>query len=221
VRALVLKPHRLSLTGHLGTAMQGRGIELVDHVLSDEGPPPDPAGFGSMMVMGAPWSVYGDEVQPWIGDALVAIRRAVAAGVPILGVCFGAQAFAHATGGRTRPADDREIGWREVRTDEPALIPAGPWFMWHGDTFDLPRAARVIARTEVGVQAFVVGPHLCVQFHPEATASMVAGWMAHDDEDVRTAGLDPAEIVRETVRREPEARRRAASLVDRFLELAV
>ena len=217
MRALVLKPHRLSLTGHVGEALADRGVETFDHVLSEEGSLPDPDGFDAVLVMGAPWSVYGDVVEPWIDGALGGIRRAVDRGVPVLGMCFGAQAFAHAMGGRARPADDHEVGWREVDTVDPATIPVGPWFMWHGDTFDLPPGATPIARTPNGVQAYELGPHICVQFHPEATASMVAAWLDHDDSDFRRAGIDPAAVLEETRARDAEANERAGALVDRFL----
>jgi len=218
MKVLVLKPHRLSLTGHVGEAAEARGAQLVDHVLSEDGPVPAVVGFDAIFVMGSPWSVYGPEVAPWIDGALDAIRDAVAHDVPVLGVCFGAQAFAHATGGRARQAGDHEVGWRTVDTDDPALVPEGPWFMWHGDTFDLPPGATPVARTSNGMQAYTHGPHLCVQFHPEATSAMVAAWMDHDDSDFRRAGMDPDEVLRETERREPEARERAAALLDRFLE---
>lgn len=120
-------------------------------------------------------------------------------------------------GGRARPADDQEIGWRTVQTTDPRLIPEGPWFMWHGDTFDLPPGATVIATTPVGVQAFTTGPHLCVQFHPEATPEMIQDWLSHSDADFRRSGIDPADVLEESRRREPEAKARASALVDRFL----
>src|SRR5205085_2336085 len=123
----------LSLAGMVGHALEKRGATLIDHVLSEDGAPPSPTGFDALLVMGAPWSVYGDEVAPWIGDALAAIRESVDREVPVLGVCFGAQAFAEALGGQARPALRHEIGWHLVDTRDPELIPAGPWFMWHGD----------------------------------------------------------------------------------------
>ncbi len=217
MKALVLKPHRLSLAGHVGEALSDRGAVLVDHVLSEEGRPPNAEAFDAVLVMGAPWSVYGEHVAPWIEGALAAIRDAVEHHVPVFGICFGAQAFAQAMGGRARPADDHEVGWREVETVDPATIPVGPWFMWHGDTFDLPPGATPIARTPNGVQAYELGPHLCVQFHPEATASMVAAWLDHDDSDFRRAGIEPAAVLEETRAREGDAGVRADSLVDRFL----
>lgn len=217
MRALVLKPHRLSSAGNVGGALLERGVVLVDHVLSKDGLPPNIEAFDMVLVMGAPWSVYGEDVAPWIEGALGAIRDAAERHLPVLGICFGAQAFAQAMGGRVRPAEDHEVGWRSVETSDPSLVPTGPWFMWHGDTFELPANAIPVAWTDVGVQAYTMGPHLCVQFHPEATVEILAAWLEHDDGDIRRAGLDPADLLAETRRREPETRARATALVDRFL----
>jgi hypothetical protein len=89
--------------------------------------------------------------------------------------------------------------------------------MWHGDTFGPPEGATVIARTEAGPQAYTLGPHLLVQFHPEATAGMVEEWLAYDDADFRSNGVDPVETLAAMLEGEREARGRAEALVDRFL----
>ena len=218
VRVLVLKPQELSRTGHVGVSLRDRGVEVVGHVLADDGAPPALDGFDAILVTGAPWSVDGEEVRPWIDGLLERLREAVAVDVPVLGICFGAQAFAQATGGWVARTRDSEVGLREVETDVPTLVPSGPWFMWHGDTFGPPDGATVIARTDAGPQAYTLGPHLLVQFHPEATAHMVRAWLAYDDSDFHRAGLDPDETVRAIVRGERAARERAHALVGRFLE---
>jgi GMP synthase-like glutamine amidotransferase len=216
VSVLVLKPHRLSRAGHIGDAFVDRGVELVDHVLSEDETPPSIARHQAMLVMGAPWSVYGDEVAPWIDGA--STRSATRSRAMSR---YWASASARRRSRRrwadARPADDQEVGWRTVQTTDPKIVPEGPWFMWHGDTFDLPPGATAVASTSVGVQAFTMGPHLCVQFHPEATPEMIEDWLAHSDADFRRAGIDPADVLEETRRREPEAKARAAALVDRFL----
>ena len=217
MRVLVLKPQELSRTGHVGEALRERTTGVVEHVLADHGPPPVLDGFDAIVVTGAPWSVYGEEVRPWIDGLLERFRQAVAADVPVLGICFGAQAFAEANGGWVARARDTEVGLREVETEDSALVPPGPWFMWHGDTFGPPVGARVIARTQAGPQAYTLGPHLLVQFHPEATAGMVEEWLAYDDADFRINGVDPAETLAAMRAGEGEARERAEALVERFL----
>lgn len=218
MRALVLKPQELSRTGHVGETLRERATEVVEHVLCDDGPPPALDGFDAVVLTGAPWSVYGEEVRPWIGGLLARLREAVATDVPVLGICFGAQAFAEANGGWVARSRDTEVGLHLVETDDPALVPPGPWFMWHGDTFGPPDGARVTARTASGPQAYTLGPHLLVQFHPEATAEMVEAWLAYDDSDFHTAGVDPAETLRVMRASAHEARARADMLVDRFIE---
>lgn len=217
MRVLVLKPHELADPGLVGASLRQHGSELVEHVLADEGPPPPLDGFDAVVVMGAPWSVYGDEVRAWIGGLLDRLREAVDRDVPVLGICFGAQAFAEANGGWVARARDTEVGLHEVATTDASVIPAGPWFMWHGDTFGPPDGASVIASTGSGPQAYVLGPHLLVQFHPEATAEIVERWLAYDDADFRDVGVEPTEILDEMRAIETDARGRARALVERFL----
>jgi len=217
MRVLVLKPQELSRTGHIGVSLIDRGAEVVEHVLDSDGPPPALDGFDAVVVTGAPWSVYGEEVRRWIGDLLERLREAVAREVPVLGICFGAQAFAEANGGWVARARDTEVGLHEVQTDDPDLVPAGPWFMWHGDTFGPPGEATLVARTEAGPQAYTLGPHLLVQFHPEATADIVSAWLDYDDADFHEAGIDPEATLAELRRNEDDARARADAFLDRFL----
>lgn len=220
MKALVVKPHALSATGLVGEALEDRGFELVGHVASRDGPPPSLDGFTAMLVMGAPWSVYGPEVEPWIGGVLDLLRDAHGRGLGVLGVCFGAQAMAAAFGAEVHRSRAPELGWNVVETSDRSLVPPGPWFMWHSDTFEVPDGAREIARTVLGPQAFAIGPHLCVQFHPEADAGVVKAWMDHDRSDFDEAGLSPAAVLEETRARAGEARERAGSLIDGFLERA-
>ncbi len=218
MRVLILKPHELADPGLVGEALRARGADLHEHVLADAGAPPPLDGFDAVVVMGAPWSVDGDEVRGWIAPLLERLREAVAGDVPVLGICFGAQAFAEANGGWVARARDTEVGLHAVESDAPDVVPPGPWFMWHGDTFGPPPGATVLAATPNGTQAYTLGPHLLVQFHPEATADIIATWVAYDDADFRAAGVDPGETVEALRAGEADARRRAVMLVDRFLE---
>ena len=218
MRVLILKPHELADPGLVGEALRGRGADLHEHVLAHAGEPPPLDGFDAVVVMGAPWSVYGDEVRGWIGPLLERLREAVAGDVPVLGICFGAQAFAEANGGWVARARDTEVGLHAVESDAPDVVPPGPWFMWHGDTFGPPPGATVLAATPNGPQAYTLGPHLLVQFHPEATADIIAAWVAYDDADFRHASRDPVDTIEALRADEGPARERAIRLVTAFLE---
>ena len=70
-----------------------------------------------------------------------------------------------------------EIGWLPVRSTDPELVPDGPWFQWHFDSFTLPPGATLIAESDVGPQAFVAGRSLGLQFHPEVTTQIMDDWV--------------------------------------------
>src|SRR5262249_26279100 len=142
------------------------------------------------------------------------LRAADAAGVPVLGVCFGAQALAAAFGGRVEKAPHKEIGWTMVDTADPALVPAGPWLEFHGDRSLPPPSARVLARNEIGVQAFALGRNLAVQFHPEVDGAQLRGWLEQGGRtEALNEGRDPDALLAEAYAQEPASRERADTLV--------
>ena len=77
MRVLILKPHELADPVSWARRSEREGADLHEHVLADAGPPPLLDGFDAIVVMGAPWSVYGDEVRDWIGPPARALREAV------------------------------------------------------------------------------------------------------------------------------------------------
>jgi GMP synthase-like glutamine amidotransferase len=180
---------------------------------------PDFTGFDAVVLMGAPWSTYDEAVASWVVPERDCIRRADEAGVPVLGICFGGQLLAETHGGAVVRSTRPEIGWTDVRSDEEALVPSGRWFQWHFDRWHLPADASEIARNDAASQAFVLRRNLAVQFHPELTGSMLAGWLANGGAtDVAGVGIDPDDLVEATRVSEAQARLRAHRLVDGFLD---
>ena len=119
------------------------------------------------MPLGARWPVYDDALRrSWVSAEMQLMRDAADAGVALLGVCFGGQLLAQAFGGSVARSSAPEIGWYDVTSDNPDLIPGGPWFQWHFDRWTLPPGATEIARTADASQAFVLGRALALQFHP-------------------------------------------------------
>jgi GMP synthase-like glutamine amidotransferase len=136
------------------------------------------------------------------------LRTAIDGDVPVLGLCFGGEALAAVLGARVERSPSPELGWREIETDDPEAIPPGPWLEWHFERFATPPGATEIARTGAATQAFRHGPHLAVQFHPEATVEIVEGWAEHDGVE---ASLDASP------ERRAAARDAAFRLFDAFL----
>lgn len=222
MRVLVIKHHEIDDAGFIGAAFEARGAALEIHLFPDAGPLPPLDGIDHVVVLGAAWSVYDTTaIGHWIGDELEWLKAADAAGVPVLGICFGAQALTAALGGRVEPAPRPEIGWTTIETLDPDLIEAGPWLEFHSDQFIVPPQARLLATSDVCAQAFAVGNHLAVQFHPEVDGAQVRRWLADGGaEAAELSGQDPAELAAITEVMEPEAARRADRLVAAALALA-
>ena len=219
VRALILRHHVEDRMGFVGDGLLARGADLVDLLVTATSPFPDPASFDAAVVLGAADAVYNPRALAGrVEDELSFLRAANASATPILGICFGAQALTVAIGGEVRPMPSMEIGWCTIETAAPDLVGPGPWLTFHGDHC-LPSAdAEVVARTEMCVQAFTVGPHLGVQFHPEVDAAQLRAWFdAGSDDQVTAHGIDPSTLLAETTAQETAARNRAQVLVNAFL----
>jgi GMP synthase-like glutamine amidotransferase len=229
VRALVIQHDHLTDSGRIGTRLAERGYDLTVLTVVPEARHtapdvpfdfPDAADWDLVVSFGAPWSVYDDtSVGSWIGGELALLRKARHLGIPVLGVCFGAQVLTTALGGSVRPAPRPEIGWTEIETDLPGVVPPGPWFQWHFDRCVLPPGVTELARNAVCPQAFRAGRSLGVQFHPEITTDVLRGWLDNGGaEQCARHGVDPAELLARTRRLEPQAREQASRLVDAFLD---
>ncbi|TVZ84878.1 type 1 glutamine amidotransferase [Streptomyces sp. BK340] len=230
MRALIIKHDHLSTPGYVGERLAERGYELRELIVVPEDRFTDPGvtcafpvaeDFDLVVALGAPWSVdHSDLIGPWVEPELRFLRSAHAAGVPILGICFGGQALATALGGGVERSPRFELGWTEIHSEVPGLVQEGPWFQFHGDRWVLPPGSREIARNAVASQAFVHGRSMGVQFHPELTPETLAAWLAHGgDTQARQLGLSTEQLLLRTREESRDARLRAHQLVDSFLEL--
>lgn len=218
MRVLAVRHHGVDSAGFIGAAFEARGAEVAVHLLPDDGPLPALDGVDHVVVLGAESSV--NDPHPWIGEELGWLRTADAAGLPVLGICFGAQAICAAFGGQVETMARQEIGWTLVDSVDHELVPVGPWLEFHGDRCLPPGAATVLARNDIGVQAFRLGRHLAVQFHPEVDGPQLKRWLdAGGDRDAERLGLDPGQFLADTIREEPAAAQRAGRLVAAALRL--
>jgi GMP synthase (glutamine-hydrolysing) len=204
--------------GYVGDGFVARGFALRP-VMREHGEVPSevPDGTDVVLLLGSAWSVV-EPVRPDVLEAEVAlVRAAQAGGVPVLGLCYGAQVSAHALGGEVSRAPEPEVGLVHVESADPDLVPRGPWWEFHTDVVSPPEHATVVARNACGVQAYVLPGLVGVQFHPEVRPDTLADWIHRYPEMAATSGHTPEWLVKLARHREDDARRAAYALVDAFL----
>ncbi len=201
--------------GLLGDWAKRRGFAVEMLHVADTQDFPDPRGFDLIVPLGSVASVADPDV-PFLAGERTFVREAVDCDVPVLGVCFGGQLLASALGAEVCAAQRHEVGWYTLRTLDPGLIPAGPWFQWHVDCFSVPRGATLLAEANDMAQGFRLDRHVGLQFHPEVTPDIVATWAEHGQEQLRALGVDVDSLLERTQREGTAARERALHLFDRL-----
>jgi GMP synthase-like glutamine amidotransferase len=217
LRALIVQHEQPTPPGRIGEWLAEQDVEVDVLRIDEEARTPSPRDYDLMVSLGSEFATYNDSI-PFIPREIELIRAAADANVPILGVCFGGQLMARALGGKSFKADRSEIGWVSVRTNDPDLVPDGPWFNWHFDSFTLPPGAKLIAETDAGPQAYVIGRNLGLQFHPEVTPEIMDSWVGAYRHELDAEGVDPDALLEETKRRAPQARKTTERLLNNFLD---
>lgn len=215
LRALVIQHSATAPGGYVSDWLTDRGDSLDVYRVDAEDRAVPLRDYDLIVSLGSDHAAYDDSV-PWLARELALLRDAADAGVPVLGICFGAQLLARALGGQAMRGQPPEIGWFRVRTRDRALVEEGPWLQWHYDTFAPPPGAALLADSDVGPQAYTVARNLGLQFHPEATAEIVEGWIDQDRDELQRQGVDPDCLLAQT--REHASDAKAWRLLDTFLD---
>ena len=179
----------------------GWSVEYVDAPLADLGAV-DPLAADLLIVLGGPIGAYQHDRYPFLVDELKLIERRLAAERPLLAVCLGAQLVATALGARVGRMARKEIGFAPIALTEEgrqsALVPLaeGPVLHWHGDQFEMPQGARLLASSELCPhQAFAYGEQvLGLQFHAETDCATLESWLVGHSAELAQAGFDVAAI---------------------------
>jgi GMP synthase (glutamine-hydrolysing) len=163
----------------------------------------DPLAPDVLIILGGPIGVYQEEKYPFLIPETQAIAKRLAAGRPTLGVCLGSQLMAKALGARVYPAGYKEIGFGPIELNEAGRASCLAPFAddpitlhWHGDTFDLPDGATLLASSALCErQAFSLGPNILgVQFHPEDGGVKFERWLIGHTAELSAAGIDVAQL---------------------------
>lgn len=216
--ALVLANMTDADTGYIGERLVQRGYALR-MAMRDRGEiPADIDGVDVVLLLGSEWSVHSPADPVALEAECEMVRTASAAGVPVLGLCYGAQVLAHAFGGRVSLAGQPEVGFIGITSDDEELVPSGAWPQFHLDVVHAPPDAQIIARNDCGTQAFMLPGILGVQFHPEVRPDILDDWSRRFPELLVDTGVDREALIAQSRQREPAARAAAHALVDAFLD---
>lgn len=184
--------------GSLGTFLEAEGARLrVVRLYDGDKLPEQVAGVDAVVSMGGPMNVYEEDKYPYLRDETDFLRRAIDAGIPVLGVCLGAQMIAKAAGAQVTRSPKEEVGWGMVHVTDAGyadvLFQGLPRdlevFQWHGDMFHIPENGTLLADgADCPHQAFRIRNAFGLQFHVEVTADILSEWFA--DSPDKSAILD-------------------------------
>jgi GMP synthase-like glutamine amidotransferase len=197
-----------------GDWLAERGVPFEVHPVWER-PPPDPREFSFVASLGSECSAA--ESDGWVPTEIAMLREAVAADVPVLGMCFGGQALSVALGGGVEVMEAPEVGWVALESRDPS-IPAGPFLQYHHDRIRLPPGASELARSPAGPAAFRSGRHLGLQFHPEADAELADLW-ARLDTRLHEAGITVQDLAEQSHEFSQPALAQARRLFDNWLKI--
>jgi GMP synthase (glutamine-hydrolysing) len=159
--------------------------------------PTRPLGYDAIVILGGPMAVYDN--LDYLQKEQELIRNAIKNETPLLGICLGSQLIAQAAGGSVYKGKKKEIGWYNVY-----LTPASSndifrgftnktikIFQWHGDTYDLPANAKILAYSDLYPQAFRIGSAVGIQFHFEVDEHLIQTWMNEYRDDLIAEKINP------------------------------
>jgi len=233
-RLLVFQHVAHEILGTLDPLLRDAGFR-IKYVNFERHPDVEPSleGYDGLIVLGGPMNVDEVDKYPNLITELKLIREAVTKELPILGICLGSQLLAKALGAKVKKNPEKEIGWYEVSPTKEGEVDGlmsdfmkeEKIFQWHGDTFDLPHGAKLLASSPLCKnQAFRYGDNIYgFQFHLEVDKPMIERWLnvpenKKEIEDLN-GKIDPDHIKSETPEYISRLNDLSNSVFSNFIEL--
>ena len=157
--------------------------------------------YAAIIILGGPMAVY-DNVG-YLQREQELIRSALKQEIPVLGICLGSQLIAQAVGGNVYKGGKKEIGWSNVMLNQAGYNDLFKGintknitvFQWHGDTYDLPSKATIMASSKLYPQAFRFGSAIGIQFHMEVNGEMIQRWAEEYSQELKRERIELPELL--------------------------
>lgn len=188
---------------------------------------PAPGDVDRVIVLGGPMDADDIDAHPFLADEDAWLRALLEAGVPVLGLCLGAQLLAVALEGRAeRGAHGLESGYIDVvsvgegRHPLADVLP-GRHFSFHTDVSVPPEGATLLAVSDLYPQAWSLGSALALQFHAEISPAGIQTLVDHEGPKLREAGVDGHALISAARLHERSCRARADQIFGGWLDLTI
>jgi len=157
--------------------------------------PERPGDYDAVISMGGPMNANETDRYPFLLKEQKFLELVVRDKIPLLGICLGSQMIAGILGAKVFKGPGKEIGWFPIEFNDEArrdpvfrIVPEkqATVFHWHGDTFELPKGAALLASSAAySHQAFRYGDCIyAFQFHIEITPEMVQNWVRVNEKEL-------------------------------------
>ena len=200
-KILAIQNTQIETLGNLRDLIQSDGFDILTIHAGTDDIPDDPRKYSAIIILGGYMSVY--ENLNYLNEEQELIQTAQKYGVPVLGICLGSQLIAQALGGRVYKGKKKEIGWHNVTINSDGLADIFKGakshtirvFQWHGDTYDLPKASKLLASSNMYPQAFRIGNAIGILFHVEVSSDMIRQWVEEYNSEIKEENLSVQDLL--------------------------
>jgi GMP synthase (glutamine-hydrolysing) len=187
--------------GTLKELISSAGFSIENIEAQKEPIPNKVKQYSAIIILGGPIAVY-DNVE-YLKEERELIRQALKHEIPVLGICLGSQLIAQAIGGKVYKGRKKEIGWSEVAINSAGFMGLFRGintkkinvFQWHGDTYELPANATIMASSKLYPQAFRYHSAVGIQFHLETNDEMIRRWTEEYAKELESEGIEPRDLL--------------------------